>query len=75
MVDAHASGACEATHGGSSPFIGKYLIKTTGRTLHPGCFFWNNGGLPDGILPRKTHKFANDANRVLSFLFKHKINY
>ena len=28
MVDAHASGACEETHGGSSPFIGKFLKKT-----------------------------------------------
>ena len=24
MVDAHASGACEETHGGSSPFIGRF---------------------------------------------------
>ena len=27
MVDAHASGACEETHGGSSPFIGKFFCK------------------------------------------------
>ncbi len=48
MVDAHASGACEETHGGSSPFIGRFkkirkkkdVVLITPVVL----FFQNNGG-------------------------------
>ena len=56
MVDAHASGACEETHGGSSPFIGN--LKKEGLIL--GLFTpvvpkeqrWFTRS---SILPRKAH--------------------
>ena len=48
MVDAHASGACEETHGGSSPFIGKFFKqkKVGGKDFFTPVVLANNGGLP-----------------------------
>ncbi len=36
MVDAHASGACEATHGGSSPLFGTLNIGYNHSLSGPG---------------------------------------
>ena len=59
MVDAHASGACEETHGGSSPFIGKYFKKKESKGLiTPVVSKKQRRFTHSGILIRTAHKFV-----------------
>ena len=56
MVDAHASGACEETHGGSSPFIGIFFRRPCSNELFtPVVPAGQRRFTRSSILPRKAH--------------------
>ena len=71
MVDAHASGACEETHGGSSPFIGNLrkegLILGLFTPVVPKEQRWFTRS---SILPRKAHSSPTVQAESLHRQFK-----